>query len=198
MHQQPPEASSQAPAVADSEQVQEEDEQALLTTYSTGTSLAYCTNYPRLFEQTYWGSVLFEDCEKAKHAISNRNRFVQRFGLRRFVSRMRGNRHALEVVLPAPHDKMMDHQEMYADGNGLYFSVISPYEPARDDLDLQDRHGYYRHPSMYQGAQTYVKMLPAKKGGDIPPQSLHMLRTVNTPESESESESASASESPPH
>ena len=144
-----------------------------------------CTNYPALFQGTGWGR-LKEGRSSHSHAqiFANRNRFAEQFSLRRNCERrMRGNRYESEAELPHPYSDLMDHMELYVDGDGVYFSVISPYERAKNEPQLRDSYGYYAYPDLYSGgAYTYVKAMPVRKGGRVPPEVVVKLETAMDPD----------------
>jgi hypothetical protein len=72
----------------------------------------------------------------------------------------------------------MDHRELYADGDGIYFSVFSPYGQAGNESHLRDSYGYYAYPDLYGSAYTYVKAMPVLKGGCVPPEVVDKLATA--------------------
>ena len=82
----------------------------------TMTTYASLTDYPRIFEKTYWGR--FDGVDPPHGIIENRNMMVREFGIVK-KSEM--------PCLVMPFGQEWDHMECYKVHDGLYLVINSPY-----------------------------------------------------------------------
>jgi hypothetical protein len=145
------------------------------------------TDYPRIFNAVYWGKIVIREKEKDKYfheRIQNRNTFVETFSIQKGLYSDRvPSWIAKQSSLPPPYDSLMDHQEVFQDAKGLFYSAIHPYgrPVAEVQTDLAAQHGYYPFLPMYnRGAYTFVKVLASKAKADaIPEDIIDILEAQN-------------------
>lgn len=116
-------------------------------------TFASLTNYPELFQKTYWGH--FRETGNVRldrTCLSARNKFVERYKICRVVESI-GIHHPITIF---------DHFECYKSKSGEYIAVCSPYGFGYNDENLlkQAEHfGMVQIPQMYDAsAYTFARV----------------------------------------
>ncbi len=123
-------------------------------------SLYELTKYPRLYKNTYWGSFGSDSYDVGPEIISNRNKFAEKYNLKRLTNRMYKSV-AKEFDGSNGNTCSFDHVEVYVDFNGNYVIVSSPY--CNDDFKYL-RLGWSCYDQLYSGqASTYIKVVLSDK-----------------------------------
>ena len=135
--------------------------------------------YDTIFENTYWASSGYSDCEEL---CINRNNFKQEFNIKSIREDIKyrtpfglGYKRFREEINPEyPGNTTFDHFEVYErnDKQG-YVAIFSPYHSIRKTDEYYDdivKLGYKKyHSSLYCtpcescDCPTYIKLLPLKK-----------------------------------
>jgi hypothetical protein len=84
------------------------------------------TKFPKLFRDVYWGCFEAgkEDPVEETRIINNRNRFVGRHGIAKYVGEAYGTVQTITTAL----GWVGDHPELYKTHKGAYVLVFSPYD----------------------------------------------------------------------
>lgn len=94
------------------------------------------TNYPKLFENTYWGQYRSEPPED--NIVENRNRFVEQFSIKSKVNKIPKRIKNNYWHENKGYKKNMDHVEVYKTRDDKYLIVNSPYNSIHTCTNLND------------------------------------------------------------
>ena len=135
------------------------------------------TDYPQLFEKTYWGG--FSKEVPDSKIVENRNNFVKKYGLSKVVDKrpmfishhlgdkLNGSRitiqHISKLMSEDPYPCPTDHTEVYTSAkNSWYIIITSPYRASVSETDHQAflKEGWEPTDPLYNPAAiTYVKVI---------------------------------------
>lgn len=122
------------------------------------------TNYPRIYNQTPWGSyVMRGECDAPEEICENRNKFIEEYNIKNSPSTDKTPQYVKKAVKQYYNqDKdYVDHGEWYKTHDNKWIGIISPnlnknhekYQQAIDD-------GWKEIPKMYTyGATSFMKYL---------------------------------------
>ena len=117
------------------------------------TRLYELTRYPKLYENTRWGSLHKDREPRQDHIIINRNTFAEEFKLTSFIGH----------DLPKITGKLFDHCESYKTQNGIIF-LASPYESNSIGAEV---FGFSEYLQLYHHkAKSYIKLFSSKADYD--------------------------------
>ena len=111
--------------------------------------MAETTNYPGIFEGSYWGNFKLSENEQMRSVITARNEFVENFQI---VSRF-------QLDLEGHCQGVLDHVECYETRSGQVVMVTSPYNPAVARLTpFLEQLGFEPHAPLYSSkASTFIR-----------------------------------------
>jgi len=148
------------------------------------------TKYPNIFNSHYWCSGTYQDNDKQKIVINNRNLFVEEFNIKKTSNKqpnyiyyqfrmdelgMYTSCKKEELVykfkkennIPSPYKlptDMFDHFEIY-ESNDLYIAIFSPYHPDDEYKQIAFNMGYEIYDKvLYGGAVTFIKKIDKSIG----------------------------------
>jgi hypothetical protein len=108
-----------------------------------GRRLNTLTEFPKLFEDTYWGRGTLDGLreDEKDEIIKNRNRFAKRYKLKNYVTPMEQTKTARDTLL-----SKFDHAEFYTTEDGDKILIVSPYNKS---LPQDDEFGGIKIPPLY-------------------------------------------------
>ncbi len=129
------------------------------------TYYAEMTNYPKIYNCTYWGRFKWgKHCESQKEeermqeVIKNRNRFIDDCGIKKVLPYSKQTKKLTAYVEWLKTRNQIDHLEIYLDKHNDYVLINSPY--GNSDDQVPDMQKFY---TMYNDATTFVKILPKEE-----------------------------------
>jgi len=120
---------------------------------------AKCTNFPKLFERTYWNTQLQNEREWRENLaiLSNRDEFALKYNIKNRPNSWPNWMRELVEKFRNSAWREFDHPEVYKDFDKNWVVVISPYG------DNHDVDGWKEIPPIYHArAKTYVRILHNK------------------------------------
>ena len=110
------------------------------------------TEYPKLFEKSYWGNFKVNADTEIDDIATNRNKFVEEFNIEKCLDPQRPN-HPISIF---------DHCELYKNANGLIY-VTSPYGEHNQYEELAEKTGFTLYEKLYSlDSVTYYKLFANK------------------------------------
>jgi hypothetical protein len=122
------------------------------------------TDYPRIFNQTYWGA--FQG-EAAKDINDNRNNFVKEFHISRKYKTPKYMFYKISNLITRTYNSKymkIDHMELYKTKNNTCVIVNSPYYVSPEEEETILNLGFCKYPPLYNNmALTYITEIPILK-----------------------------------
>jgi hypothetical protein len=121
-----------------------------------GETFSDCTNYPKIFRNTYWGKFTYGDSgindnyKEMKMIVDNRNQFVVDYQIKERV-------YTPETLSKFVNEcRLLDHTEIYKTRKGGYIIITSPYRKEDGLLNI----GFQEYNKLYCGhAHTYILVI---------------------------------------
>jgi len=119
------------------------------------------TKYDKVYEHSCWNALSSENkCEDI--IISNRNKFVEEFGIQKYMLPKK-----IEAIIDKLRDgayrRYIDHIECYSNGS-TYFIITSPYGSYENEDKFMSEVGFQKYNSLYYGdVNTYMKIVKKYK-----------------------------------
>jgi hypothetical protein len=119
----------------------------------------HATEYPEIYEQTYWGNFEYNPNHftSTQEIINNRNKFIKDYCIEKIV--LIKPQFIREMVNRSKR-KYLDHVECYKKSSGEYVLVSSPYTERYDKEHIDD--GWAKIYPMYSnitGDPTFIKII---------------------------------------
>ncbi len=118
------------------------------------------TDYPKIYNSTYWGDFNNANNRIKKEIITNRNNFVKDFDIANVKTIPKKYQKYFYLEFETRYNeykKLFDHVEQYRTNNNGYVVICSPY--SQED-EIAEKLGYKKYKNMYCYAGfTYVKVL---------------------------------------
>lgn len=121
-------------------------------------SFCKCTEYPKIYNNTYWGGfeLKYNENESYKDIFENRNDFIKLYKIKKCVQIPRRN--PVKRELEKIGQSNLDHVECYLTIDSKYAIISSPYGNHLDKLYLDNE--WLIHKKMYNNsASTYLKFI---------------------------------------
>ena len=115
------------------------------------------TDYPEIYELTYWGNFEFPNYYSTPEIINNRNKFIKDYDIEKCV--LIKPEFIYEMVNRSTY-KYLDHVECYKARNEYYVLISSPYTESHDQEHLDD--GWTKIYPLYSsktGDSTFIKIV---------------------------------------
>ena len=110
------------------------------------------TEYPKLFEKSYWGNFPVKADTEIDEIVTNRNKFIEEFKIEK----------CLDAQRPTNAPPIFDHCELYKNANGLIY-ITSPYGKHDQYEELAEKTGFTLYEKLYLlDSVTYYRLFANK------------------------------------
>lgn len=126
------------------------------------------TQYPHIFERTYWGQCPFanNDNDASPEIFQNRNNLITKYNIIQNVDILDSFDMSTQQFLSKEWNKLrgfVDHTECYLTDNDNFILISSPYSHFCDDSynHKYSENGWIKIDNIYhQTANSYLKIIP--------------------------------------
>jgi len=121
-----------------------------------------CTNYPKIYKNTYWG--YFKPTNFDTHIIDNRNKFINDYNIKNIAKCQSAYEFISFCKNKSEFSKFFDHIELYKTNTGDYIILISPYDhlnnnPIKLEQFRQELNFTEIYPLYHKHAITMIKII---------------------------------------
>jgi hypothetical protein len=117
------------------------------------------TNYPKIFNQTYWGAFDNSKNKLEEEIIENRNKFIRTYNIKDIKSKSKVPAYINKFIDRNAYP-FLDHTEVYITKDNNYVAISSPY------ADINSEHienGWTEIHALYNtSAKTFIKLIPMR------------------------------------
>lgn len=117
------------------------------------------TNYPKIFNQTYWGAFDNSKNRLEEEIIENRNKFISTYNIKDIKPKSKVPDYINKFIDRNVY-RFLDHTEVYITKDNNYVAISSPYS------DINSEHienGWTEIPALYNtSAKTFMKLIPMR------------------------------------
>ncbi len=121
--------------------------------YSDKTWYYNLTDYPKIYNTTYWGNFTFRGDEDLNNIIENRNSFIKEFDIKSHIKSLP----KYMLMRCEKHINIGDHVEKYKTNDNKLIILNSPYYLSDKEKQTFKELGYIEVKQMYsKHATTYM------------------------------------------
>ena len=117
------------------------------------------TNYPKIFNQTYWGAFDNSKNKLEEEIIENRNQFIRTYNIKDIKAKSKVPAYINKFIDRNAYP-FLDHTEVYITKDNNYIAISSPY------ADINSEHienGWTEIHALYNmSTKTFIKLIPMR------------------------------------
>lgn len=117
------------------------------------------TNYPKIFNQTYWGAFDNSKNRLEDEIIENRNNFISAYNIKDIKAKSKVPEYINKFIDRNVYN-FLDHTEVYITKDNNYVAISSPYSDMNSD---HVNNGWTEIPALYNtSTKTFMKLIPMR------------------------------------